>query len=711
MLQITQNLKSGIMALTDVPFPSLNFDNVLVRNCFSLISSGTEISKVNTAKKGYLGKALEKPDQVRQVIDTIQKEGIVNAYKKVMNKLDSLNPLGYSSSGIVIGVGNNIKGFSIGDRVACGGQDLANHAEIIAVPSNLIVKIPDSVSFEDASFTTVAAIALQGIRQADLRLGESCLVIGLGLIGLLTVQMLKAAGIKVIGVDINPENVKQAFNSKIDIAFLRNDSQLESGIISATNGFGVDATIITAGSSSLDPIELSGRMCRQKGKVIIVGAVPTGFSREHFYKKELELKMSCSYGPGRYNLDYEYKGIDFPIGYVRWTENRNMQAFLELVSESKISPSILVSHVFDFNNALDAYDRILSKEEPFLGILLKYDQIQIPNKQVGPISFKNDKNDVKISFIGAGSFAQNSLLPNIKNASLISVATAESHNSKSVASKFGFQYAKESGDAVIKEENSNTLFIATRHDSHAQYVLEGLKANKNIFVEKPLCMTEEELISISQEYHQRRVHLMVGYNRRFSPIIIKIKKLLNPTFPVAINYRINSGFIPHDHWTQDIHFGGGRIIGEACHFIDLVMFLSSSKPIAVQAFAMNDPLNLTDTLTINLKFANGSIAAVQYFSNGSKELKKEYGEVFSSGLVMINRDFKEWEMIGRKKRQEKMINQDKGHKEEVSQFIAAIKNGNETPIQFGDIYATTMTTFKVLESLRENKVVTLNFNY
>lgn len=710
MLQLTQNLKTGVMELSEVPYPAMDKNKILVRNHFSLISSGTEISKVSTARKGYLGKAKEKPEQVKQVLDTIRNEGIISTYHKVMNKLDALSPLGYSSAGTVMAVGENVAGFCVGDRVACGGQDIANHAEVIAVPANLASRIPEGVTFEEAAFTTVAAIALQGIRQADLRLGEYCLVIGLGLIGQLTIQMLKAAGINVAGVDINPDNVRLSGKSGIDLAFNRDDPQAETGIVDFSGGYGVDATIITAGSSSLDPIELAGRMCRSKGRVIIVGAVPTGFGRENYYKKELELRMSCSYGPGRYNPSYEFKGVDLPIGYVRWTENRNMQAFLKLVATRKVDPAGLVSHIVAFEQAVGIYDTILAKSEPVLGVLLKYDQEKIPPATITALRERTAENLLRISFIGAGSFAQNSLLPNIKEGSLVSVATAESHSSRSVAAKFGFLNALDSGEAVAAEPDSNVLFIATRHDTHFRYVIEGIRNNKHVFVEKPLCMSADELELIREAYSAANIHLMVGFNRRFSPHIQKMKKVLEPGIPVAINYRINAGYVPPDHWTQDPDFGGGRIIGEVCHFIDLAIFLASSMPSRVNAFAMKDPLNLNDTLTITLSFVNGSIATIQYYSNGSKTVKKEYLEVFSAGSVMTIDDFRTLDVYGKKHYSMKLMNQDKGHKEEVHRFLAAIRSGSETPIRFSDIYASAFTTFKVLESLRENKAVGLDFN-
>jgi len=705
MKQLTQNLKSGEMEISEVPFPALNSKNILVRNYFSLISAGTEGSKVLTARKGYIGKAKERPEQVKQVLETIKKEGFLSAYNKVMNKLDALSPIGYSSAGEVIEVGSEVTEFKVGDRVSCSGQDIANHAEVVSVPINLACRLPINVKYEEATYTTVASIALQGFRQADLKLGENCLVIGLGLIGQLTVQLLKASGVKVIGLDVNEDMVKLSKKSGVDLVFQRNDAEVEQAIFNFTNGFGVDAVIITAGTSSLDPVEFAGKVARQKGKIVIVGAVPTGFSRENYYKKELELRMSTSYGPGRYNINYEDKGLDYPIGYVRWTENRNMQAFLDLVAQEKVNLGILTTHIFDFLKAKEAYQMIVDKSEFYVGILLKYD---VEKELIKTIDIKESKpldEKIKIGFIGAGSFAQNYLLPNIKNANLVTVATSQGHTSKSVAQKYGFNNATCDTDDVIQNNSINTVFIATRHNTHASNVLKSIKAGKNVFVEKPLCMNNEELQEIKNEYEKQNVHLMVGFNRRFAPHIIKVKELFKSNQPKAINYRINAGFIPLDHWTQDKEIGGGRIIGEVCHFVDLAMFLSSSSPSSLNAFAMETTTGLLDTLVANIKFKDGSIASISYFANGSKELKKEYLEIFSNGVTVVLDDFKELIIYDKKRKINKLISQDKGHKKEIELFLEAIIKGEKTPIPFNDIYYSTKMSFDIIDSIRLRKTI------
>jgi len=718
MHQLTQNLKTGKMEILEVPFPALSKGSVLVRNHFSLISAGTEGGKVLTARKGYIGKAKEKPEQVKQVLDSIKTEGLIPTYKKVMNKLDAPAPLGYSSAGEVIDVGKDINEFKIGDYVACGGAG-ACHAEVVSVPKNLCVQVPKNVSLKEAAYTTVSSIALQGIRQADLRLGETCVVIGLGLVGQLAVQMLRVAGVKVVGIDTNERMVELAKKSGTNLALNRNDDKLENAILEFSGGNGVDAVIITAGTNSLDPVELAGRLCRNKGKVVVVGAVPTGFSRENYYKKELELRMSCSYGPGRYDTDYEEKGIDYPIGYVRWTENRNMQAFLAMVADGKLNLDVVTTHTFDFEDAKKAYQMVVDKSEPYVGILLKYDV----EKEVEPVvklreNIKYEKGVPNVGFIGAGSFAQKFLLPNVKKyGNMIGVATATGNDTRNIAQKYGFQYATGNADDIIKDKNINTLFIATRHNLHYEYVLKGLKAGKNVFVEKPLCMTEPELDkivnvcnsidSVNSKNSMNSLRLMLGFNRRFAPHIHKIKGLFPGNQPKAINYRINAGFIPKDNWIQDKDIGGGRIIGEICHFIDLAMFIAGSKVTDVSANAMNDASNLMDTLIITLRFENGSIATISYFANGSKALKKEYLEVFSAGQTAIIDDFRELRIYGKKLKRTRLLSQDKGHRKEVELFLKSIKGGKPAPIPFEDIYLSTLATFKVIESIRTGQTIHL----
>lgn len=708
MLQLTQNLKTGKMELLEVPFPALSRGNVLIRNHYSIISSGTEGKSVKTARAGYIAKAKEKPKEVKRVLDSIKSKGLMSTYKIVMNRLDMPSPLGYSCVGEVIEVGGDITDFKVGDLIACGGGR-AFHAEVVSIPKNLCVRVPQKVDMNFAAFTTIGAIALQGIRQADLRMGENCVIIGLGLIGQLAVQLLYAGGINAIGIDIERSKVDIGKQSGAKLALERSHPNLEQHIIDFTDGFGADAVIITAATKSLDPVELAGVLCRKKGKVVIVGDVPTGFSRENYYKKELELRMSCSYGPGRYDAPYEEKGIDYPIGYVRWTEKRNMQSFLEFLGDKKVDVAKLITHSFEFNKAPQAYQMILDKTESFFGILLKYDTGREIKKYV---EFPKNKNylqsKVAIGFIGAGSFAQNNLLPVVqKYGDLIGVADAKANIARKIADKYRFQYCTGNADEIISDDKISTVFIATRHNLHAEFILKALKNNKNVFVEKPLCMNLEELEEIKKEYEKRRVHLMLGFNRRFSPHIQKLKGLFLDIESKAINYRINVGMLPSDHWIHDKEIGGGRIIGEVCHFVDLAMFIASSSITNVSALPTEDPRGLGDTLIINLGFENGSIASISYFSNGHKRLNKEYLEVFSGGQVAVIDDFKKMTIYSKNISKIKLSKQDKGHSEEVRNFINSIKEGLPTPIPFEEIYLSTLATFKILESIRNKKTIIL----
>jgi len=712
MKQLTQILKTGEMKINDLPIPTLQKGMVLVRNHFSLISAGTESSTVKTARKSLLGKAKERPQQVLQVLDTLKKLGPIQTYRAVMKKLDAYSPLGYSSSGVVIGVGEGVSEFKIGDKVACAGVGYANHAELIAVPTNLCVKLEDNSDLLKSSYNTLGAIAMQGVRQADLRVGESCAIIGLGLLGQLTSQILNASGIKTFGIDVSQNAVDISNKYSTFKAWSRNTDGLSSQISELTSGQGVDAVIITAGTSSLDPINFAGEITRKKGKVVVVGAVPTGFDRDpYYYKKELELKMSCSYGPGRYDLNYEEKGIDYPYSYVRWTEKRNMQAFQELISLGKINLDYLTTHQFNLEDAPKAYDMIMNGSEPYLGIIIKYDfKKEISNK---PIFINSPKvGKINIGFIGAGSYAQSHLLPNLPKTSdvvLKGIITNTGTTSKRVAEKNGFEFCASQKEDILSNNEINTVFIATRHDSHTEYVIEALRNNKNVFVEKPLALTEVQLNEIIQLYNLKAINsdsqlsLMVGFNRRFAPLAIEIKKKLS-NLPLSMIYRINSGEIPIDSWIQDIEIGGGRVIGEVCHFIDFLTWINGSLPTSIYASAMKTETNKNDTIIINIVFKNGSVGSINYFSNGSKSLSKEYIEIYQSNTTYIIKDFKELEIWGKTKSNKKLLNQDKGQSLMVQSYIESLKTG-KILINSNELFQVTLATFKVLESLRTNQSI------
>jgi len=708
MQQLTQKLNNGEMVVQEVPAPQLGKGMVLVKNHYSLISAGTESSTVKAARKSLIGKAKERPQQVKQVIDTLIQQGPIQTYRAVSKKLEAYSPLGYSSAGEIIEVGEGVTEFSKGDLVACAGVGYAVHAEIISVPCNLVVKLNKKTDLKNAAYNTLGAIALQGIRQADLRLGETCAVIGLGLLGQLTCLMLKASGVRVIGIDVSRSAVESAKLHCTDLALERNSAGIEDQIHQFTKGIGVDSVIIAAATDSLDPVNFSGAIARKKGKVIILGAVPTGFERDPFwYRKELELKMSCSYGPGRYDLNYEEKGIDYPFAYVRWTEKRNMEAFQQLILAGSININYLTTHTIDFDKSPEAYDMILNKTEPYLGIVLKYN---IEKEQIFLQKIKTNKTfpiaKVNIAFIGAGSYAQGNLLPNIPKNNQVTrkgILTNTGTTSKRVAERFGFEYCTSDEKDILQDDEINTIFIATRHDSHAEYVLKSLKKGKNVFVEKPICLTPEELVQITSEYNGKQ-HLSVGFNRRFSQLSIQLKDQMGKG-PMSMNYRINAGNIPNDSWIQDIEIGGGRIIGEVCHFIDYLTWMNGSLPIEVFANALPDAENNNDTVNIQLTFANGSIGVVSYYANGPKSLPKEYIEVFNAGSAGILYNFKELHVFGKKKLKRKLFNQDKGQAKMVNDFIDSILNGTSSPISFEEISAVMKACFAVLESLKTGLMV------
>jgi len=682
MKQLTKNLKNGELSIMEVPMPSLEMGKLLVKNHYSAISVGTEGRTIRDARLGYIQKAKARPKEFKKVIDTAKKKGLKQTYSMVMNKLASPSRLGYSCTGEVIDIGNGIEKFKVGDFVACGGGGQgANHAEFVSVYENLCVKVPIELNMKHASFTTIGSVAIQGIRQADLRFGEYCVVIGLGLVGQLTLQILSAVGINSIGIDIEKEKVKLARINGADIAITRNTEGIKERVVDFTNGFGADAVIITAATTSNDPVNLAGELSRKKAKIVSVGRVSTNFNRDIYYNKELDLRMSCSYGPGRYDIEYEEKGYDYPIGYVRWTENRNMQAFVNLLDSKKITLDSIITHEFNFIDAEKAYNLIEKRTEPYLGIVLKYNAKEIESKKIVTLNEKIPKRDeINIGFIGAGSFAQKYLLPNISGTSnLVSVATKTPINAKHMASKYKFQKSTCDGMTLLDDELINTIFIATRHNTHAGFVLEALRRNKNIFVEKPLCLSEKELSEIKKEYEKRELHLMVGFNRRFAPQVKIILDSLGRDTIKTINYRVNLGPLSPDHWTQDKDEGGGRIIGEVCHFIDLSMFLCQSMPKMLSAFTLNDPLDLKNTLSIIIKFINGSIATISYYANGNNKLNKEYLEVHSNNVSAVLDDFQKLTIYGDKKKKFRS-NMDKGHKEEVRLFLESVTKGRPTPI-------------------------------
>ncbi len=715
MKQVTQKLKDGKLKVVEVVPPTLQPGMVLVQNHYSLISAGTEASTVSTARKSLIGKARERPQQVKQVFDVLTQQGPVQTYRAVMKKLEAHSPLGYSSAGIVLDVAPDVRGFAPGDRVACGGVGYANHAEVVAVPTNLCVKLPADARLDRAAYNTVAAIAMQGIRQADLRLGESVVVIGMGLIGQLTGLMLRAAGVRVVGIDIHQGVLDLADQRAADLCLKSGSPGLAEHVHEFTHGIGADAVLITAGTSSTEPVNLAGRLLRKKGCVVIVGAVPTGFDRDpYFYRKELELKMSCSYGPGRYDLDYEEKGNDYPPAYVRWTENRNMGAFQQLAYADRLDMDYLTTHTFDLEVAPSAYELILAKDEPTLGILIRYSTrpMDLTRRVTGTPPAPLAR--VNVAFVGAGSYALSHLIPNLTGTDVVKrgVLTAHGTSSKSVQERHGFEFSTSREADIFEADNIDTVFVATWHNTHADYACKAIGAGKNLFVEKPIAINLAELDAVADAVEQQRAggvepRIMVGYNRRFSPLTALAMEHLGAG-PMAMLYRINAGQIPLGSWIQDPDLGGGRVIGEVSHFNDYFMHVCDSLPVSVFATALVDPEAKEDCVQVNVAFDNGSVGSISYLANGPKSLPKEYVELYRGGSTAVIKDFREIELYGNGKPQrKKLLSQNKGQKEMMNGWLDALRSGAPSPISFEQIHAGTRATLAVTASIRHGQVVRL----
>jgi len=713
MKQLIQSFKTGELGLFDVPAPVCDKNGALVQTTVSLVSAGTEKMLVDFAKKSMLAKAKDRPDLVKQVVNKMKKEGVRNTLEKVFTKLDSPIPLGYSLAGRVLQVGENLSGINIGDRVACGGAGYANHSEVNYVPKNLMVKIPDEVDDIDASFVTVGAIALQGVRQTEPKLGERIAVMGLGLLGQLTVQLLKANGCKVIGSDIDPD--KLALAKKMGADEVCHASELTDKAKEFSNGYGVDAVIIAASTPSNQPVVDAAEISRMRGRVVFVGLVGMDIPRNDYYKKEIDLRLSMAYGPGRYDPEYEEKGVDYPYDLVRWTEQRNFEAFLGLIQEGKIHPKELLTHEYDFDDAMTAYDLLEGKiQEKYLGIILKYKEeidlnehksIQRSNKVV-------TKSEVNVGLIGAGNFTKSVILPNLQKVdgfNLVGLCTATGVSAEGTGKKHDFKYMTTDSSEIFKNEEINSVFITTQHHHHAAKVLEAIKNKKHCFVEKPLCIYENELEEINEAFDGSSV-VQVGFNRRFSPMVEKMKEEAGGG-QIAVSYRVNAGVIPKDVWIQDREIGGGRIIGEVCHFIDTCSYLIGSNVKSVYATTVsksNQSIPDEDNVNIILNYENGSTATIGYYAYGDSAMPKEYVEVFTGNKSMVMNDFRELYIYsGSKTKKEKSMNQDKGFVNEFKAFKEAVLTGQEA-ISFDSIYNTTKTTFKILESIRNGNVEKLD---
>lgn len=710
MKQILQNMKTGQLSVADVPPPTVQRGRVLVRTAASLISAGTEKMAVDLGKQSLLGKARARPDLVKQVVQKAKNEGLMNTFNAVRSKLGSSTALGYSASGIVIGVGDDVTEFTVGDRVACCGAGFASHAEVLTVPKNMCVRLPEGASFETGAYGTLGAIALQGVRLAEPTLGEAMVVIGLGLLGQLTVQLLKANGCRVFGVDLDPGKVELAKKLGADDAMVTGDA-VKPAIRDWTRGRGADAVLITAATMSNEPVQLAGEISRMKGRVVAVGLIGMDVPRNVYYLKELPLKISMSYGPGRYDPEYEERGHDYPFAYVRWTEGRNLEAFLDLAAEGRIDIGALTTHRFSIDDGEQAYQLISGEsQEPYLGIVLNYDTerevtttVALPAaKAKGPGAAA-----IRLGLIGAGGYAKSMLLPNFKanGVEFGSIATSSGVSARDTGERFGFQTCAAGAVDVIADPGTNLIVIATRHDSHADYARRALAAGKHVFVEKPLAMNDEELDSLLAVATNSPGRLMCGFNRRFSPMAKAAAEFFaGRQHPLSIQYRINCGRIPRESWIQDPIQGGGRIIGEVCHFIDLMHYLTGSVTTRVFAegvVSRNHEVLGEDSVFVTLKFADGSNGSIAYIAEGDKAMPKERVEIFGGGRNFIIDDFRQSiAYAGGRETVTKLRNQDKGQPNEVAAVCEMVKTGGAAPIALADLAATTRATFRIRESLR-----------
>jgi len=725
MKQIIQSYKTGELKLEEVPAPALKPGRVLVQNVVSLVSAGTEKHMLEMAKKSLAGKALARPDLVRQVIAKARAEGVLETYRQAMNRLDTPVPLGYSSAGVVIDVGPGVEGLSKGDWVACAGSGYASHAEIVSVPKNLCVKIPEGVAFEGAGFVALGGIALEAVRSANVSLGEKVVVIGLGLLGQIAVQLLKAAGCHVLGVDVVPAKVQMALEHGAEVGAVIGQGDVRATVHKFAPQ-GADAVIITAATPSNEPLELAAEIARERARIIATGLVGLQVPREPFFDKELELVISRAWGPGIFDPFYVERGVDYPYAYARWTAKRNLEEFLAQLASGTVKVNYLITHRFPIERATEAYDLILKGKEPYIGVLITYPQTAESTKglvkqrhvKLKPPSQRTQKpkdKTVGIGAIGAGLFATTtlfSILRHLKGVRLRGVATTTGLSGRHAGKKFGFQYCTTDYQELLSDPEIDVILVLTRHGSHAHFVVEALGAGKSIHVEKPLAVTKEQLQSIIETYDdaQQKTEdsakpiLSVGFNRRFSPFSLWLKgKFEGVSEPLAVHCTVNAGIVPPDHWVHDPEQGGGRIIGEVCHFVDLIQFLTGSVPVRVYGETLeSEAYQPSDNMAITLKMANGAIGSITYVAGGDKAFPRERVEVFGGGAVGVIENFRmaSFTQGGHRQRKRSWFGLDRGHRGELEALISAVKSGGRPPVPFEEYLYTTLATFAIEESLR-----------
>jgi predicted dehydrogenase/threonine dehydrogenase-like Zn-dependent dehydrogenase len=722
MKQISQNYKSGDVVIDNVNTPALKSGGVLVLTKYSAISIGTEGMKVKEGKLSLLGKAKARPDQVKKVIDSVKQQGLLATYQKVMNKLDSLTPLGYSLSGVVTAVGVGAEEFQVGQRVACGGVGYANHAEINFVPKNLVVAIPDGVPMEHAAFTTVGSVAMQGFRQAEMQLGETACVIGLGLLGQILVQILRAAGINVIGIDLKQERCAMAEQFGAVFACTPDATDLAMRVKSATGGIGIDCTFITAGGNTNRPVELACELARDRGRLVDIGKTRLDLDWNEYYMKELDVRFSRSYGPGRYDPSYEEGGIDYPVGYVRWTERRNMQSFLALLAQGRLNMEKIVTGVYPFSDAESVFQELADGKDIPIGVVFQHAEVVAdyqPAWVKDTFKEKHDGTSEKLSLgvIGAGNYASSMLLPHLAKSSGISlseVATATSLSGENAARKFGFDRTSTDYTSMLRNDTIAAVLIATRHGAHASMAAEALLAGKVTYVEKPLAISLQGLGLVQNAVKDSgNNRLMVGFNRRFSPLLEETSKIFQGSkLPLIMNYRVLAGQIGEGSWYLDTSTHGTRFVGEAGHFLDVFSFLTNARPVNVVARALR-PANITqddlENVVVTVQYDDGSIGTLSYLTQGATKVPKEFLEV-SGGLKTVQvhnfKYLKIFEGTGSRKHASRTI--DKGQKEEMTRFAEAAKGVTPMPISLTSLFDTTAVTLAAIESLRMGQTVELS---
>lgn len=711
MKQILQNMGSGETSLITAPSPQAKSGHLLIQSSASLISAGTERMLVEFGQANFIQKARKQPDKVKMVMDKVKTDGLATTIDAVKSKLDQPLPLGYCNVGVVAEVGSGISEFTIGDRVVSNGP----HADVVRVAKNLCAKIPDNVSDEEAAFTVLGSIGLQGMRLAQPTLGECLVVTGVGLIGLMTVQLLLANGCRVLAIDFDQSKLDLAKQFGAEVCNPSNGEDPVSAGMKFSRGKGVDGVIITASTPSNDPVSQAAKMSRKRGRIVLVGVVGLELSRADFYEKELSFQVSCSYGPGRYESEYEDKGHDYPIGFVRWTEQRNFEAILDMLSSGKLDVKSLISHRYSFDDALAGYDT-LTNEKSALGIILNYPQLSAEQITTNEIELQpytsSGGSDAVVGFVGAGNYASRVLIPAFKEAGaeLHTISTSGGINSVVHGKKNQFHKASTDTDAMMNDPQINTIAVVTQHNSHAHFVAQALAQGKNVFVEKPIAINTEQLEKVQQAYQSQlekgsNARLMVGFNRRFSPQIQKMKSLLTAiSEPKSFIMTMNAGNIPADHWTQDIELGGGRIIGEACHFVDLMRYLADSEIISVQARRMgnSDAVAVTeDKAAIILGFADGSFGTIHYLANGAASFPKERVEVFAAGKVLQLDNFRKLTGHGFKGFSKMNLwQQDKGQKACAKAFLDAVNSGQSAPISAEQIFEVASVSIEIAKQLR-----------